>query len=165
MATEAARLGLDFLAITDHNTITHHAEIDSREWPLLLIPGEEITMYRGHCNVWGLREWVDFRFTTDEEVHRLLRWAEERRAPISINHPKDQGPPWLFSNDGFAIREVWQAPWRWYNWATVRAWDEQLAAGKRIVPVGAAMPTASLRRIAIPTAPALHHLAARVLAQ
>ncbi len=136
MAAAAARIGLDFLAITDHNTVTHHTEIDSRPWPLLLLPGEEVTMYRGHCNVWGLREWVDFRFVTDEEVQRLLRWAGERRAPISINHPKDQGPPWLFDDTGFAVREVWQAPWRWYNWATVREWDEQLAAGKRIVPVG-----------------------------
>jgi hypothetical protein len=136
LAGEAARLGLDFLAVTDHNTVTHHAEIDSREWPVLLLPGEEVTMYRGHCNVWGLREWVDFRFVTDDEVHRLLRWADERRAPISINHPKDQGPPWLFDDGAFAIREVWQAPWRWYNWATVRAWDEQLASGSRIVPVG-----------------------------
>ncbi len=136
MAAEAARLGLDFLAITDHNTITHHAEIESGAWPILLLPGEEVTMYRGHCNVWGLREWVDFRFTTDQEVHRLLRWVDERRAPISINHPKDLGPPWLFDDTGFAIREVWQAPWRWYNWASVRAWDEQLAVGKRIVPVG-----------------------------
>src|SRR5688572_27374348 len=116
MAEEAARLGLDFMAITDHNTTTHHAEIDSRDWPLLLLPGEEVTMYWGHCNVWGLREWVDFRFTTDAEVHRLLRWVDERRAPISINHPKKVGPPWLFGDGGFAIREVWQAPWRWYNW-------------------------------------------------
>ncbi len=136
MAAEAHRLGLDFMAITDHNTITHHAEIESRDWPLLLLPGEEVTMYWGHCNVWGLREWVDFRFTTDEEVYRLLRWVDERRAPISINHPKKVGPPWLFGHDGFAIREVWQAPWRWYNWESVRAWDDQLAAGKRIVPVG-----------------------------
>jgi hypothetical protein len=136
MAAEGQRLGLDFMAITDHNTVTHQAEIDSRAWPLLLIPGEEVTMYWGHCNVWGLREWVDFRFTTDGEVHRLLRWVDERRAPISINHPKKVGPPWLFGDDGFSIREVWQAPWRWYNWESVRAWDEQLAAGKRIVPVG-----------------------------
>jgi hypothetical protein len=46
------------------------------------------------------------------------------------------GPPWQFADPGFAVREVWQAPWRWYNWESVDAWDEQLAAGRRIVPVG-----------------------------
>ncbi|HEX6030781.1 MAG TPA: PHP domain-containing protein, partial [Tepidiformaceae bacterium] len=53
MAAEGSRLGLDFLAITDHNTVSHHAEIDAGDWPLLLLPGEEVTMYWGHCNAWG----------------------------------------------------------------------------------------------------------------
>jgi hypothetical protein len=128
---------LDFLAVTDHNTTTHHAVIDGmKRPPLLLIPGEEVTTYSGHANVWGLREWVDFRFTTDLEIHRLLKWVEARGRPFSINHPKTVGPPWKFTDPGFAIREVWQAPWRWYNWQSVREWDELLAAGRRVIPVG-----------------------------
>lgn len=137
MAYFAKSRGLDFLAITDHNTTTHMPEIDSwRDAPLLLIPGEEVTTYSGHANVWGLREWVDFRFTTDEEIHRLLRWVDDREKLISINHPKGVGPPWKFADPGFRVREVWQAPWRWYNWESVGRWDEELAAGRRIVPVG-----------------------------
>jgi len=137
MAHFASSRGLDFLAITDHNTTTHMPVIDSwHDSPLLLIPGEEVTTYSGHANVWGLREWVDFRFTSDEEVHRLLRWVEARHRPFSINHPKKVGPPWKFADPGFGVREVWQAPWRWYNWESVNAWDEQLAAGRHIVPVG-----------------------------
>ena len=137
MARFAKKRGLDFLAITDHNTTTHMPVIDAwRDAPLLLIPGEEVTTYSGHANVWGLREWVDFRFTTDEEIHRLLRWVEARGRPFSINHPKRVGPPWQFSDPGFGVREVWQAPWRWYNWESVSAWDQELTAGRRIVPVG-----------------------------
>jgi hypothetical protein len=137
IAAFASQRGLDFLAITDHNTTTHHAEIDGMESPpLLLIPGEEITTYSGHANVWGLREWVDFRFTSDAEIHRLLQWVEARGRPFSINHPKSVGPPWAFADPGFAIREVWQAPWRWYNWQSVREWDELLTAGRRVIPVG-----------------------------
>ena len=137
MAYFAKKRGLDFLAMTDHNTTTHMPEIDAwADAPLLLIPGEEVTTYSGHANVWGLREWVEFRHTTDAEIHRLLRWVEARKRPFSMNHPKKVGPPWRFADPGFAIREVWQAPWRWYNWESVNAWDEQLAAGRRIVPVG-----------------------------
>lgn len=137
MAAFAKKRGLDYLAITDHNTTTHMAVIDRwKNPPLLLIPGEEVTTYSGHANVWGLREWVDFRFTTDAEVHTLLRWVESRGRPFSINHPKKVGPPWKFADPGFAVREVWQAPWRWYNWESVNAWDEQLASGRKIVPVG-----------------------------
>ena len=136
IARHAKLLGLDYLAITDHNTISHHAEIDARRWPVLLVPGEEVTTYTGHANVWGLREWADFRFTTDDEIHRLLRWVDERGRSISINHPKSVGPPWRFADPGFAVREVWQAPWRWYNWESVRDWDALLAEGRRITPVG-----------------------------
>ncbi len=137
LAAFASGRGLDFLAVTDHNTTSHHAEIDSRpDWPLLLIPGEEVTTYRGHANVWGLREWIDFRITTDEEMHRLKRWVDARTTAFSINHPKSVGPPWRWQDPGFAIREVWQAPWAWYNWESVRDWDEALASGRRITPVG-----------------------------
>lgn len=136
IARHAEHLGLDFLAITDHNTTTHHAVMARTDTPVLLIPGEEVTTYKGHANVWGLREWVDFRVTSDAEMHRLLRWVEARQRPFSMNHPKPMGPPWELADPGFAIREVWQAPWRWYNWHSVRDWDGALAAGKRIIPVG-----------------------------
>src|SRR2546426_157045 len=49
--------GLDFIFITDHNTASHHTEIDrlnaSPQTPLVL-RGEEITTYGGHTNAWGL---------------------------------------------------------------------------------------------------------------
>lgn len=137
MASFALERGLRFLAITDHNTVSHHAEVDAFDHPrLLLIPGEEVTTYSGHANTWGLREWADFRVSTDEEMHRLFRWVAARGAPFSMNHPKSVGPPWLLCDPGFAIREVWQAPWRWYNWESVRDWEAEIAAGRRVVPVG-----------------------------
>jgi len=137
IARFAKQRKLDFLAITDHNTTTHHREIDAMHRPpVLLIPGEEVTTYRGHANVWGLREWVDFRVTSDAEIHRLWQWVAARKRPFSINHPKSHGPAWELADPGIAIREVWQAPWRWYNWQSVGAWDELLAAGRHIIPVG-----------------------------
>lgn len=137
IASFALERGLRFLAITDHNTVSHHTEVDAFDHPrLLLIPGEEVTTYSGHANTWGLREWIDFRVTTDEEMHRLFRWVDARGAPFSMNHPKSVGPPWLLCDPGFAIREVWQAPWRWYNWESVRDWEAELVAGRRVIPVG-----------------------------
>ena len=106
------------------------------ETPVLLVPGEEVTTYKGHANVWGLPEWVEFRVTNDAEMQRVLRWVESRQRPMSMNHPKSHGPAWELADPGFAVREVWQAPWRWYNWQSVRAWDEALCEGRRIVPVG-----------------------------
>lgn len=129
--------GLDFLAITDHNTSSHHEEMALLgDIGLLLIPGEEVTTYSGHANVWGLREWLDFRCQDSEAVRRIMDYAERKGALFSVNHPKSYGPPWEF--DGVAPRcmEVWQAPWRWYNWESLELWEERLGRGERIVAVG-----------------------------
>jgi hypothetical protein len=62
LAAYAREMGLQYLAVTDHNTISHHSEVaglsSSR---LFLLPGEEVTTYYGHANVWGLRDWTDLR--------------------------------------------------------------------------------------------------------
>ena len=69
---------LDFLAITDHNTISHHEEMArlAATVPIVLIPGEEITTYWGHANAWGLREWVEFRCTDGQQLTAVLHRAQ-----------------------------------------------------------------------------------------
>ena len=135
----ALDLGLDFLAITDHNTNTHHEEMDAlgAELPIILIPGEEVTTYWGHANTWGLREWVDFRCADNESIQAVQRWVQKRGAMLSINHAKCIGPPWLFKGwDGYDCMEVWQAPWRFYNWESLERWDGLLQRGGRVIAVG-----------------------------
>src|ERR1022692_2893519 len=45
LARFAALQGLDFLAITDHNTVSHHAELPAAaaRYGITLVPGQEIT--------------------------------------------------------------------------------------------------------------------------
>jgi hypothetical protein len=133
----AVSLGLDFLAVTDHNTTTHHADLEALAGlPIILIPGEEVTTYWGHANTWGLREWVEFRCADEELIKAVQRWVRERGAMLSINHAKCIGPPWLFRGWDYDCMEVWQAPWRFYNWESLEKWDNQLQAGRRVVAVG-----------------------------
>lgn len=137
LVASARERGLDFLAITDHNTTSHHAEIAALgDVGLLLIPGEEVTSYHGHANVWGLREWIDFRFEDEPGVRRLMDLVHAKNAIFSFNHPKHVGPPWEFSQLTPRAMEVWQAPWRWYNWEAVALWERKLAAGERVAAVG-----------------------------
>ena len=137
IANVARQRGLDFLAVTDHNTISHHAELDrfsSEE--LLLLPGMEVTTYYGHANVWGLQEWVDFRHRETREIPGVIRAAHAQGALISINHPHSD-VPWEYGwVDGFDAIEVWQGLWNAADLAAVRWWDELLTEGKRIVGVG-----------------------------
>jgi hypothetical protein len=138
MAEHAIELGLDFLAVTDHNTNTHHEDLDAiTDLPITLIPGEEVTTYWGHANTWGLREWIEYRCADEDSMKSLQLYLRSRDALFSINHPKCVGPPWIFKGwEGFQCMEVWQAPWRFYNWESLEKWDGLLQRGERIVAVG-----------------------------
>jgi len=130
--------GLDYFALTDHNTISHWEELArlGRAGGTLLIPGEEITMYGGHANVWGLDGWIDFRGSDDDRVSALIQEARARGSMFSVNHP-DSPIPWLHERvQGYGALEVWNAPWRWYNEPALLRWEGHLIRGERIVAVG-----------------------------
>lgn len=88
----AARRGLDFIAITDHNATSHYdamRELAPFFDTLLLIPGREITTFHGHANLFGTEEFLDFRLGSPEvpDIDTLLRHAKRLGGLVSINHP------------------------------------------------------------------------------
>jgi hypothetical protein len=134
-ATEA---GLDFLGVTDHNNVAHHAEYGrgGGAWPVV-IPGVEVTTYGGHWNAWGTDRWWEFREPTAAAVERAMRAAADSGAFVSVNHPKPFGPPWEYDTVGAADAiEVWNGPWAGLNSRSVAFWDELLRRGRRLIAVG-----------------------------
>jgi predicted metal-dependent phosphoesterase TrpH len=90
-AFNAARAaGLDFMALTDHNTASHWAEVD-RFQPLypgmLLLHAREVTTYRGHMNAFGEGRFVDFRLSDSRPMKALAGEIAQGGAVLSINHP------------------------------------------------------------------------------
>ncbi len=90
----AARRGLDFIAITDHNATSHYnamRELQPYFDKLLLIPGREITTFQGHINFLGTTDFVDFRLARGNvpDANTLLRNADRLGGITSINHPDD----------------------------------------------------------------------------
>lgn len=86
----AAAAGLDFIAVTDHNTVAHFSALrELQPWvaPLLLIPGVELTTFHGHANIFAPSRFVDFRRAGREGVAALQRDAHAAGALFSINHP------------------------------------------------------------------------------
>ena len=88
----AARRGLDFIAITDHNATSHYdamRELQPYFDKLLLIPGREITTFQGHFNLFGTTQFLDFRLGSKEvpQINDLLQRARAMGAIASINHP------------------------------------------------------------------------------
>ena len=138
----AADRGLRFLAVTDHNTTSHHADLRRHAGgPVLPVPGLEVTTYRGHANVWGASGWVDFRLAGDADVAPMVRRAHELGGLVSVNHPKTQpgciGCDWTYPvPEEVDALEAWQGPWWLRNWESLARYDGLLAAGRRLTLVG-----------------------------
>ncbi|MGN6377265.1 MAG: CehA/McbA family metallohydrolase [Sphingomonas sp.] len=91
VAAAAAR-GLDFIALTDHNTISQfdaERALQPAFDKLLLVPGREITTFFGHANVFGLTDFLDWRMTapTYGQTAKWMAAAERAGGIVSLNHP------------------------------------------------------------------------------
>ncbi len=134
--------GLDFLAVTDHNTVSHIIESaqrirDGHRSPVL-IPATEVTTYYGHMNVWGIRAPQDFRCSHADAraMQHIIESAHTQGALCSINHPKTDGPRWEYGTQDVDCIEAWQAFWQFYNEESLAFWDAFLLQGKRVIAVG-----------------------------
>ncbi|MFL5731825.1 MAG: CehA/McbA family metallohydrolase [Chloroflexia bacterium] len=152
MADEHLRLRLHFGALTEHNILNPDLAKGHRP-DFIWLPSEEVTTYRGHLNAWGLSRWLDFRCTTDNDLQQVIDAAHAQGALTSVNHPKDDGPPWDYSIYAECM-EVWQAPWFLGNYQSLALWDSLLRQGRQIVAVGGS----DLHRISTPADPYPYNL-------
>ncbi|MEM0005914.1 MAG: CehA/McbA family metallohydrolase [Ignisphaera sp.] len=140
---KAIKLGLDYIAITDHNTISQITEIETAKCPeILVIPGIEISTYYGHINTWG-RRWFDFRRKDISDFKSLIDEIHREGLLASLNHPFNFdvnciGCDFKYKElIGFDSIEVWNGPtpvtWNAYalNW-----WHNLLAKGMTIPIIG-----------------------------
>src|SRR5580704_5004662 len=133
LARLAVERGLDFLAVTDHNTISHHVELApaAARYGITLLPGQEVTTDAGHANVLGDVGWVDFRDTPDD----WLAHARQRGGIMSVNHPIAGHVSWLHAMRGRPpLVEVGHWSWLDQHWTTPLAW--WLAWDPAAIPVG-----------------------------
>jgi PHP domain len=133
LARFAAGRGLDFLAVTDHNTISHHAELAAASAPhgIALLPGQELTVERGHANALGDLGWLDFR----EPADAWLEQTEQRGGLLSVNHPYGGEVSWACPmRRRPPLIEVWHWSWLDLRWTTPLSW--WLAWHPGAIPVG-----------------------------
>jgi hypothetical protein len=133
-----AELGLDFLGVTDHNTVAHLAEYGpGGNGRPIVIPGVEVTTYGGHWNAWGTDRWWEFRTPEAPSVEQAMMEAAEAGAFVSVNHPKPFGPAWEYDTiRSMHAVEVWNGPWARLNSTALDFWEERLRLGQRLVAVG-----------------------------
>jgi hypothetical protein len=144
----AVERGLDFLAITDHNTTSHHLELDSLGGRIVPIRGSEVTTFHGHMNVFGLSEVIDWRpERRGGGATGIVEGAHRQGALVSINHPSSFGDPWCvgchwdFARVDYTTvdaMEIWNGGWadvETANEDNVALWTDLLDAGIRITAI------------------------------
>lgn len=86
----ASAAGLDFIAVTDHNTVSQFSGLrELQPWvaPMLLIPGVEVTTFHGHANIFAPTRFVDFRLGSRKGIRALQDDVAGSGAILSVNHP------------------------------------------------------------------------------
>lgn len=152
----AASQGLDFLAVTEHNTPAHFNELMQDQLyydKMLLIGAEEVTTVKGHANVWGTEGFLDYRVAdTGFTVNDLFDQAHKLHALVSINHaywPWDGRCPgcgWAWAPitdyskvDAIEIINGYHEHGSWFTPPPgngIPFWEAQLARGLRPTGVG-----------------------------
>jgi hypothetical protein len=139
LAIKAARHGLDFLAITNHNQMVSSASMP-QVLGVTMIPGVEWTHFMGHANFIGVDKPYDMPFfcNTVEEVRSRFESARERGALITINHPFEEIAYFQFDINLFPFDclEIWNGPMRESNLKAIGLWQQLLLSGKKI-PISA----------------------------
>jgi len=133
LARFAVGQGLDFLAITDHNTTSHHAELPAAAAAhgITLLPGQEVTTQDGHAGALGDLPWIDFRAPADS----WLETAEQGGGLLSVNHPIGGHVSWTIPMKRRPpLIEVWHWSWLDKHWTTPLGW--WMAWDPDAIPVG-----------------------------
>lgn len=154
VAAIARAEGLDFVSITDHNTINGLSKFNpDLDFPI--IPGMEVTLDKGHFNVFGIGEsqgWVEdigentseiplpFRFSS---VTELMELTAGEGLLNSINHPLLHPWHWRFQETDLHFVhcvELWNDLYwpgnLFANPKTVDLWTAWLNAGHRVTAIG-----------------------------
>ena len=108
-ARTAAREGLHFVALTDHNVVTQNRDLAAAAegTGVLLLAGEEMTnWFHGHATVAGLQpgDWLDFRQRPaplslgphEARITEFLATAREMGAYVAAAHPLAGPHSWQF---------------------------------------------------------------------
>lgn len=147
----AARRGLDFIAITDHNATSQYdamRELQPYFDKILLIPGREITTFQGHINFLGTTDFLDFRLDGKNvpNTNALLNTAARLGALTSINHPavpsgeSCMGCGWTPAKPVdmhlLTAVEVVNGGSELYGISDIPFWNQQLNRGCRLTGIG-----------------------------
>jgi hypothetical protein len=149
LVRESERTGVRCIALTDHNTISGHRDIEavSRETGMPIIRGMEWTTFYGHVLVLGTGRYVDWRTVGRDELQPAIAAVHAAGGLVGVAHPFRLGSPfcsgcyWEFTVRDWRdvdYLEVWSETFPSVKVPNLRAfalWTELLAQGHRVTAV------------------------------
>ncbi|UCH26525.1 MAG: CehA/McbA family metallohydrolase [Trueperaceae bacterium] len=136
---------VDFMTLSDHDTISGLAEVRSLAADdLLTLGGMEISTFLGHAVAVGVEEWFDWRTADGRQipVPEIAQAVIDGGALFTIAHPRDEGEPWccgcrwlhedMMPGNALAV-EIWNGVWAERNEEALRLFYSWLNRGHRIV--------------------------------
>lgn len=136
---------LDFVTLTDHNTLTALSQMESFSADdLLTMGGFELTTFYGHALALGIRQWIDWRVRPGtRSMPEIVAEVEAAGGLFVIAHPDCPGDPictgchWDYDDvmpGSAGIVEVWNEHWNSgsNNEGSLQLWYEWLKQGHRL---------------------------------
>lgn len=152
IADFARSRGLDFVEISDHNTVSQlelFGDAQARHPDLLFLPGVEFTTYQGHANGIGATAWVDHKIGFGGATIQAAAEAFAAQGSIfSINHPALDigdlciGCAWEHDLSPELIGAVeietggWQQSGFLFTEQAIAFWDDLTATGRHAAAIG-----------------------------
>lgn len=146
MAIEAKRIGLDGLALTDHNTMSGLIDKDfvEEKTGLHIVRGLEWTTFYGHMLTLGIERYEDWRNLSPIDIEKGIDRIHKQGGIVGIAHPFCIGTPictgcfWEYEISDWNVVdyiEVWNEPFPSIKKSNIRAfelWTEKLNQGYQI---------------------------------
>ncbi len=138
--------GYDAVALTDHNTLSglDEASAAAERLGLVLVPGVEVTTFRGHAVVLGVASAPEWRDLEERGMDALADDVHAQGGLLCVSHPAALGSPvcsgcawaWPVQPASVDLWEVFSAP-RPSSEIPAELWRRLLARGGRAAPVAA----------------------------
>ena len=136
----AVDTGLDFLALTDHFTISQWRKLASLiPQPIALIRSCEITAHYGHANIHGIRKWVDvYVDRPDWTMNHAARAVHAQGGLFCVNHAFSGYMAWRYFDFDWQQADLIEIHHQLEGCNTDRQlllWDHLLNSGFRLIGV------------------------------
>lgn len=144
----AERRGLDYLAITDHDTVAAQDDPGYGSDELTLLPGYEHSLEDGHAGFLGADRYYDRPSANEGQLRSLVDELRRDGGLAVINHPRTEiSSTWGYDSPaGMDAVEVWSIAWflrdetvpplASNNHEGLSMYDDYLDAGHRLAAVG-----------------------------